>query len=135
MKRPRILVVDDQPHIARITRMMLDQAGKYDVSLETRPSHVVEAVRQFTPDAIVLDFNMPGKNGAEVAREIWKDDTLHETAILFFCGLVPPKDPRMQETARGPFRFVSKMIAPKELVAAIDEMVSISSKSGMASAS
>jgi len=115
--------------------MMLDQAGKYDVSLETRPAHVVEAVRQFTPDAIVLDFNMPGKNGAEVAREIWKDELLHETAILFFCGLVPPTDPRMHEIARGPFRFLSKMIAPKDLVAAVDEMVSASAKSGIASAS
>jgi CheY-like chemotaxis protein len=124
MKRPRILVVDDQPHIARITRMMLDQAGKYDLSLETRPAHVVETVRQLTPDAILLDLNMPGKGGAEVAREIWNDEALHETAILFFCGLIPPKDPSFEEYARGPFRFLSKLTPPGELVAAIDEIIS-----------
>jgi CheY-like chemotaxis protein len=76
----------------------------------------------------VLDYNMPGKSGADVAREIWKDQLLHETGILFFCGLVPPKDASLNETARGPFRFISKMIPPTELVAAVDEMVSISSK-------
>jgi CheY-like chemotaxis protein len=120
--------VDDQPHIARITGMILDQAGKYEIALETRPAHVVRAARQFSPDAIVLDYNMPGKTGAEVAREIWSDQLLRETGILFFCGLVPPMDASLQETARGPFRFISKMIPPHELLAAVDQMVSISSK-------
>jgi CheY-like chemotaxis protein len=125
MKRPRILVVDDQPHIARITGMILDQAGKYEIALETRPAHVINAARQFSPNAIVLDYNMPGKTGAEVARDIWNDQALQETAILFFCGLVPPKDASLQETARGPFRFISKMLPPGELLAAVDQMVSL----------
>jgi CheY-like chemotaxis protein len=131
---PRILVVDDQPHIARITRMMLEQAGKYEIATETRPAHVVDTVRRFAPHTIVLDYNMPGKTGAEVAREIWNDQFLQETGILFFCGLVPPKDASLQETARGPFRFISKMIPPKELLTAVDEMVSISAKTEPSSA-
>jgi CheY-like chemotaxis protein len=134
MNLPRILVVDDQPHIARITRMMLEQAGKYEVALETRPAHVVDAVRRFCPNTIVLDYNMPGKTGADVAREIWSDQILHETGILFFCGLVPPKDAFLQATARGPFRFISKMIPPSELLIAVDEMLSISSKAERESA-
>jgi CheY-like chemotaxis protein len=128
MKLPRILVVDDQPHIARITGMILDEAGKYEIALETRPAHVVNVARQFSPDAIVLDYNMPGKTGAEVAREIWNDQTLRETGILFFCGLVPPTDASLRETAHGPFRFISKMVPPNELRAAVAQMVSISSK-------
>ena len=128
MKLPRILVVDDQPHIARITGMILGQAGKYEIALETRPAHAVEAARRFSPDAIVLDYNMPGKTGADVAREIWNDQDLRGTGILFFCGLVPPREAALEETARGPFRFVSKMIPPVELIAAVDEMVAISSK-------
>jgi len=128
MKLPRILVVDDQPHIARVTGMILDEAGKYEIALETRPAHVVNMVRLFSPDAIVLDYNMPGKNGVEVAREIWKDQSLRETGILFFCGLVPPKDASLRETARGPFRFISKMIPPNELRAAVAQMVSHPSK-------
>ncbi len=124
MKLPRILVVDDQPHIARITGMILGQAGIYEIALETRPAHVVDAARRFAPDAIVLDYNMPGKTGAEVAGEIWKDESLQQTGILFFCGLVPPRDASLQETARSPFRFVSKMIPPYELLAAVAQIVS-----------
>jgi CheY-like chemotaxis protein len=128
MKRLRILVVDDQPQIARITGIILDQAGKYEIAVETHPAHVVDAARRYAPTAIVLDYNMPGKTGADVAREIWNDQLLQETGILFFCGLVPPKDASLQETARGPFRFISKMVPPNELLAAVDEMVSLSSK-------
>jgi CheY-like chemotaxis protein len=128
MKLPRILVVDDQPHIARITGMILGQAGKYEIALETRPAHVVEAARHFSPAAIVLDYNMPGKTGVEVAREIWNDELLRETGILFFCGLVPPTDASLQLTARGPFRFISKMVPPNELLAAVEQMVSNSTK-------
>ena len=127
MKIPRILVVDDQPHIARITGMILDQAGKYEIALETRPAHVVDAARRFGPDAIVLDYQMPGKTGAEVAREIWNDEVLRNIGILFFCGLVPPRDASLQETARGPFRFISKMLPPNELIAAVADIVSLSS--------
>jgi len=128
MKLPRILVVDDQPHIARITGMILGQAGKFEIALETLPAHVVEAARQFCPNAIVLDYNMPGKTGADVAREIWGDQALHGTGILFFCGLVPPSDAALQTIARGPFRFISKMIPPNELLAAVEQMVAISPK-------
>jgi CheY-like chemotaxis protein len=128
MKRPRILVVDDQPHIARITGMMLGQSGKYEIAWETRPAHVLEVVRQFSPDVIVLDHNMPGKTGREVALEIWKDQALQATGILFFCGLVPSADPTLQESARGPFRFVSKTIPPRELLAAVEQMIPDSSK-------
>jgi len=123
MPRPRILVVDDQPHIARITRMMLEQAGKYDIAQETRSSQVVETTKEFSPDVIVLDLNMPGKDGREIAREIWKDEALHSTAILFFCGLVPPPDAALEDSARGPFRFISKLIPSQDLLSAIDEIL------------
>lgn len=123
MARPRILVVDDQPHIARITRMMLEQAGKYDIAQETRSSQVLDTAREFSPDAIVLDLNMPGKDGRDIARELWKDDALHSTAILFFCGLVPPRDAALEDSARGPFRFVSKLIPSQDLISEIDEIL------------
>ena len=82
----------------------------------------------FCPDTIVLDYNMPGKNGVEVAREIWSDQSLRETGILFFCGLVPPKDASLREMARGPFRFISKMAPSNELRDAVAQMLLDSSK-------
>src|SRR5258708_38848862 len=132
MKPCRILVIDEQPQIARLTRMVLQHVGKHEVSVETRPAQALAAARQFAPHAIVLDFKMPGKNGIEVAREIWSDNSLGEIAILFFCGLIPGQVAAVQEIARGPFRFLSKLSPPADLLTAVAEMLLLSRPSASA---
>jgi len=42
MKLGRILVVDDRTPIARITAVILDLAGKYEIALKTRLTHFVD---------------------------------------------------------------------------------------------
>ena len=121
--RTRLLVVDDQPDLARIVRLVLEDIGCYEVRLETRPDHVPAAVRDFRPAAILLDIDMPGKNGAEVAREIWAADDLRDIPVLFFTGLVPPQEGGQRDTAYGSRRFVSKMIKPQQLLETIAQVL------------
>ena len=42
----------------------------YKVIIETSGDRIVEAVREIEPDALILDVNLPGKDGFEVCREI-----------------------------------------------------------------
>jgi two-component system, NarL family, response regulator DesR len=70
-RMPRVLVADDTPAVARRIRGLLQEDG--DIEVVGLASDGVEALRLFeetAPDGVVLDFNMPRLNGADVLRSI-----------------------------------------------------------------
>ncbi len=119
----RVLVVDDQPQLARIVRLILEETGGYDVLIETRACQVPATARAYRPSAILLDVDMPDKNGAEVARDLWRMEDVRDIPILFFTGLVPISEAGERETAYGTRRFLSKMVQPPQLLTAMDELL------------
>ena len=65
-KTPAILCVDDDPSILKLTKMALELAGYRVLTAENGS----DALRKFSTksvNAVVLDYEMPGMNGAEVA--------------------------------------------------------------------
>src|SRR5215207_4093517 len=99
MSQVRVLVVDNQPIMTLAVRIMLERTAGYMVREETDPLKVVEAARAFRPDVILLDVDMPLKNGAEVARDVRKDPALHEVPIVFLSGLVTQQEIGRRDTA------------------------------------
>jgi two-component system KDP operon response regulator KdpE len=65
----RILVVDDEPQIRRIMRTTLTGAG-YEVDDAKTGEEALEKLRDYHPDLVLLDMNMPGMGGLAVCREI-----------------------------------------------------------------
>jgi len=65
----RILVVDDEPQIRRIMRTALTGAG-YEVDDAKTGEEAVEKLRDYHPDLVLLDVNMPGMGGLAACREI-----------------------------------------------------------------
>jgi DNA-binding NarL/FixJ family response regulator len=71
MKEIRVLLVDDHPIVRSGIRMLLEQAPDIVVVGETdRGNDVVALVNQLQPDVLLLDMEMPGKSGVDVAREL-----------------------------------------------------------------
>jgi CheY-like chemotaxis protein len=67
--KPLILCVDDDEGILDLTRMALECKG-YRVLTATCGPTALEAFAACPIDAVVLDYEMPGMNGAEVARKM-----------------------------------------------------------------
>jgi len=65
----RILVVDDNRDAA-ITLGLLLAASGYKVETSFDGPHALATAEQFQPDACVLDINMPGMDGYELARRL-----------------------------------------------------------------
>lgn len=65
----RVLVVDDNQDAATSLALLLQAAG-YEVTTSFDGPAALEAARQCRPDACVIDINMPGMNGYEVARRL-----------------------------------------------------------------
>jgi len=66
---PRVLVVEDEPALARGLGDHFRDEG-YDVRIVGRGDQAVPAVRAFRPQLVVLDVLLPGRSGLDVLREL-----------------------------------------------------------------
>jgi DNA-binding response OmpR family regulator len=123
MNKTRILIVDDDPNISGIVRLHLEKAQRFDVSVENRSALALSSALSFRPDMVLLDVDMPGKDGGEVEREIRAEPTLRNLPIVFFTSLVSPAEAGDRELIRGGKRYLSKPVNPKILISTIDRVL------------
>ena len=68
-----ILVVDDDAMSRRVLAQLLSAAG-YNCRVSNDGSEALETIRTRPPSVLLLDFDMPGLNGAEVLRRLRSDE-------------------------------------------------------------
>ena len=123
MNKTRILVVDDEPNLSDLVRLFLEKTKRFEVRVENRPGNVLAAAREFRPEMVLLDVDMPGQDGGEVARDIEADPVLRGTPILFFTSLISSVEAGDRITMRGGMRFLAKPLNPKILIGVIDQVM------------
>jgi DNA-binding response OmpR family regulator len=67
MVKKKILVVDDEPNILMSIEFILEMEG-YEVATARDGDEALEVAVRVQPDLILLDINMPRKDGYEVCR-------------------------------------------------------------------
>jgi two-component system KDP operon response regulator KdpE len=110
----RILVIDDEPQIRRIMRMALTRAG-YEVDDAKTGEEGLEKVREFRPDLVLLDINMPGMGGMAACKAIRADTKI---AIIMLTVRNTEKD-KVEALDAGADDFVTKPFSTPELLARI----------------
>src|SRR6185295_6572535 len=63
----RVLVVEDQPALSRVTVALLEKLG-HEVRAAADGPEALLAVREYNPEVVLLDIGLPGMDGYEVAR-------------------------------------------------------------------
>jgi two-component system alkaline phosphatase synthesis response regulator PhoP len=109
-----ILVVDDEPQLVRVLRSYLEQSG-FRVLAASRGDEALQAFRTRHPDLVVLDLNLPGVDGLDVAREIRRQG---QTPILMLTARVEESD-RLVGLELGADDYVTKPFSPREVVARV----------------
>ena len=96
MKEIRIVIADDHPIFARGLKQVLESDEAIQVLAEVRDGEAALArIRELRPDAVVLDVNMPKKDGFDVFRAMLADRmtipviflTMHDNEALFHSAL------------------------------------------------
>ncbi len=114
MSAGRILVVDDEPQIRRIMRTTLTGAG-YEVDDAKTGEEALEKLRDYHPDLVLLDMNMPGMGGLAVCREIRAGTGV---GIIMLTVRNTEAD-KVQALDAGADDFVNKPFSTPELLARI----------------
>jgi DNA-binding response OmpR family regulator len=109
-----ILVVDDELKIARLVRDYLEASGFRAVIAHDGKTALAQ-FRYERPDLVVLDLNLPGMDGLDVARAIRQE---RNTPIILLTARVEETD-RIVGLELGADDYVTKPFSPRELVARV----------------
>jgi DNA-binding response OmpR family regulator len=124
----RILLVDDEEPIGQVLKAGLEMHG-FTVRYEPRPTNAIKACLDFHPDLVLLDIDMPGKDGGEVAADLQADSTLRNIPVIFLSSLVVKEETGKRNASRE--LLLSKQLRVTELVTILREVLRTSrSKAG-----
>ncbi len=114
MSAGRILVIDDEPQIRRVMRMTLTGAG-YEVDDARTGEEGLIKLREFRPDLILLDINMPGMGGLAACRGLRADPNV----AIIMLTVQNSEAAKVEALDAGADDFVSKPFSTPELLARI----------------
>ena len=117
MKPLKILFADDDLKYSLLIKRFLEREG-YDVTYTGNGLNAAELFLQIKPDLVLLDVNMPGLNGFDVAERIRRDD---KHTLIFFLSDRSDKSDRLTGFGLRGNDYLAKPFYPEELLARIRE--------------
>ncbi len=116
VRRPKVLVIDDNEVCRAVVRESLEQGG-FDVIELENPLGMSGVVNNEKPDVVLMDVEMPAMAG-DKAVEIFLKHRLHECKILLYSGRAPSE---LEKLARacGASGYVPKSVTDRALASAI----------------
>lgn len=110
----KILVIEDDLNLSKIVGSYLEREG-FDVKQSSRGDTGLEMAFSEKPDLVLLDLNLPGLDGMDVAEEIHK---AIDIPIIIVTARVEESD-RLNGLNSGADDYISKPFSPRELVARV----------------
>lgn len=122
MEKKRILIVDDDEHIANLTKLRLENKGEYEVKALFEATDIISQVGAFKPDVILLDMLMPDIGGLEVCRRLNDNPLTCAIPIIVVSALSGDMD-KLKAYKLGVIDYLVKPFDAKLLFMAIEKAV------------
>lgn len=117
----RILVVEDEPPMAKVLTAILESAG-YEVHVETSGRAAIGYAAESQVHLVMLDLRLPDLNGYEVCRAIRQFSNSWSLPILMLTGMHKPVD-QLRGFAFGADAYMTKPCDPDEILKTISALL------------
>lgn len=121
MTRAKILVVEDEPHIAESLNFILRRAD-FEVDVVTDGTEALNRLRRQPYAAMILDIMLPGVNGLEVLKAVRSDKQLNGLPVIVLTAKGQVNDRKTAE-AIGASAFITKPYSNADVVDCLCELV------------
>ncbi|MGD2159157.1 MAG: response regulator transcription factor [Anaerolineales bacterium] len=111
---PTILIIEDEPELVKVLRSYLEKSG-FEVLSAYRGDTGRSTWEHKKPDLVILDLNLPGMNGLDVARQIRRKS---ETPIIMLTARVEEAD-QLVGLELGADDYITKPFSPRLVVARV----------------
>ena len=112
-----VLVVDDDPDVARFVEVNLRSAG-YEVTVASNGEEGLEKAVALRPDLVLLDVMMPKLDGFEVAQRLRRDPRTSSSSIIMLTAKALSSD-KVLGLSSGADDYIIKPFDPVELLARV----------------
>jgi len=116
-----ILIVDDEPHLAFLLAEVLAEAG-YDAHTIDNGRDALETVHRDPPDLMLLDVQMPGLDGFEVATRLKADPATASIPIIMLSAMAG-RGARVIGLESGAEEYLAKPFDRVELLARVRNLL------------
>jgi len=117
-KKRRVLVLDDDPAMQRIVRLLLKRAG-FRVDVVDRGNAAIDAIQERSYDAMLLDLMMPVEGGMTVIKHL----RAHRPELLRRVILLTATPDSVLKTIAGDVSsIIKKPFVADELIAAVERV-------------
>ncbi len=116
-----ILVVEDDPSLARLAQINL-QAEGYQVVVDLDGNQACEYLSKNTPDLILLDLMLPTISGWELLRLIRAEERLHKTPVVVISAMARKED-QQRALQEGAWKFFVKPFSIQALLEYVAQLL------------
>jgi CheY-like chemotaxis protein len=110
----RVLVVDDA-HFFREMLVELLMPLKLNLRLAASAAEALEQLQSKPCDLVLLDLNLPDRNGLELIADIRAEDSCDKTRILAMSGVYRREEDGIDAIRAGADGFINKSFRPEDL--------------------
>jgi DNA-binding response OmpR family regulator len=118
LSRTRVLIVEDEPDIARLMKHALERSGEMDIEIVATGASALKAVMEQPPSLILLDLNLPFIDGLEVCRLLRTRASSASIPIIMVTARTGETD-RVAGLELGADDYVTKPFSLRELIARV----------------
>jgi DNA-binding response OmpR family regulator len=90
-KTKRILIVEDDQFLVKVYTTKLNKEG-FEIQMAISGEEVMEKVKTFKPNLILLDIMLPGQNGFEVLEALKKERKTKKIPVIILSNLGQDSD-------------------------------------------
>jgi DNA-binding response OmpR family regulator len=114
----KILVIEDDLEIHQVLKNFLTPKH-IDLKFVTHPTNLVQEAKDYNPDLILLDINLPLSNGFDLCAELKEDSCTKNISVFFLTGKKAIED-KLKGFQLGADDYIEKPFNPLELVARVE---------------
>jgi CheY-like chemotaxis protein len=120
--RPKVCVIDDDADLREIYLLSLNREG-FDAVLAKDGEEGLQVVRENKPGAIILDLQMPKKNGFEVLAELAADPELRSIPVVVLSNVDDEETYRKVGQFETHFYLVKALTTPEKAIKILREVM------------
>ena len=118
--KPLLLYVEDNPANLQLVQEIVKLHLDIDLLSATDGNAGVQMAREYRPDVILMDMNLPGISGREAQRRLRQDPATRETPIIALSANAMPLDVQAALEA-GFFRYLTKPLDIDDFLEVVGE--------------
>lgn len=117
-RKVRVLIVDDEPHIRSLIRVIISSLGADIVAEAGDGVQALEFYKQLSPDMVLLDINMPKLDGIDVLKQIM---AINPKTLVVMLSALNTLDVVKECIDNGARNYILKSVPAAELNKIISE--------------